>query len=76
MLQESKKQSGMCAAHAEVIMITHIKLLHDNLLEKNPHFSLNSLTSLFTLPYQFFPTHQEEQLSTVFEYLGVTIQLF
>ena len=39
LLQESKKQSGMCAAHAEVIMITHIKLLHDNLLEKNPHFS-------------------------------------
>ena len=33
-----KKQSGMCAAHAEVIIITHIKLLRDNLREKNPHF--------------------------------------
>ena len=43
---------------------------------KIPILVLNSLTSLFTLLYQFFPTHQEEQLSTVFEYLGVTIQLF
>ena len=28
----------MCAAHAEVIIITHIKLLRDNLREKNLHF--------------------------------------
>ena len=49
-----KKQSGMCAAHAEVIIITHIKLLRDNLREKNPHFRFLD-SSLFTLPCQFFP---------------------
>ena len=38
-----KKQGGMCTACAELIIITHIELICDNLLEEKPHFRLKFL---------------------------------